>query len=69
MITSHGLHPFSKWAISEEGTEGRSGEVLAQSQIRTKIAESPIVNAVILDFAIIVHMLPTKPGHIGRVLQ
>ena len=52
MITSHGLHPFSKWAISEEGTEGRSGEVLAQSQIRTKIAESPIVNAVILDFAI-----------------
>ena len=32
MITSHGLHLFSKWAISEEGTEGRSGEVLAQSQ-------------------------------------
>ena len=31
MITSHGLHPFSKWAISEEGTEGRYVEVLAQS--------------------------------------
>ena len=31
MIASYGLHPFSKWAISEEGTEGRSGEVLAQS--------------------------------------
>ena len=33
----HGLHPFSKWAISEEGTEGRPGEIFAQSQ--TKIAE------------------------------
>ena len=36
---------------------------------RTKIAESPIVNPVILDFAIIVQMLPPKTGHLGRVLQ
>ena len=31
MITSNGLHLFFKRAISEEGTEGRSGELLAQS--------------------------------------
>ena len=36
---------------------------------RTKLAESPIVNSVILDFVIIVHMLPPKLGHLGRVLQ
>ena len=32
MITSHGLHPVSKWATPEEGAEGRSGEVIAQCQ-------------------------------------
>ena len=31
MITSFGLHPFSKWEISGQGTEGRSGKVLVQS--------------------------------------
>ena len=34
MITSHGLHLFSKWAISEEGNESRSGEGLAQYQTK-----------------------------------
>ena len=67
MITSHGLHPFSKWAISQEGTEGRSGKFFPN--LRTKIAESPVVNAVILDFDIIAQMLPPKTAHLGRVLQ
>lgn len=37
---------------------------------RTKTAVSPIVNAVILDFAVIVKMLPPKTAHLQRqVLQ
>ena len=36
---------------------------------RTKIAESPITNAVILDFAVIIQILPPKTRHLQRVLQ
>ena len=64
MIANHGLQPFYKWTISEEGTEGRSGEILSIPNPQTKIAECPIVITVILDFAIIVQMLPPKTAHL-----
>ena len=44
--------------MSEEGTEGRSGEVSAQSQNKD-CREPNIVDAVILDFAVIIQMLPS----------
>ena len=68
MITSHGLHPFLPNGQSQRRVQ-KADPVKFLPNPRTKIAESPIVNAVILDFAIVVQMLPPKPGHLGRVLQ
>ena len=45
--------PFPR-GQSQRRTEGRSGEVL------TQITESPIIDAVIVDGAFIIQMLPTR---------